>query len=104
MGVSMIGSQVRAMDRMFERMMGMTGHRSPLMMVDNMFDRLENLTRTACMPEEGTEFTVYRMVPTTYKAEKKEDGSVLFKVINKGEGFSDELKGPDVKKDADKEV
>ena len=104
MGVSMIGSQVRAMDRMFERMMGMTGSRSPLMMVDNMFDRLENYTRTACMPEEGTEFTVYRMVPTTYKAEKKEDGSVLFKVISKEEGFSDELKGPDVNKDADKEV
>ena len=102
MGVSMIGSQVRAMDRMFERMMGMTGHRNPLMMVDNMFDRLESFTRTACMPEEGDKFTVYRMVPTTYKAEKQEDGSVLFKVIGK-EGFSDELKGPDVKEDADKE-
>ena len=74
------------------------------MMIDNMFDRLENLTRTACMPEEGAEFTVYRMIPTRYKAEKKEDGSVLFKVINKEEGFSDELKGPDVNKDADKEV
>ena len=49
------------------------------------------------------EFTVYRMVPTTYKAEKQEDGSVLFKVISKEEGFSDELKGPDVKEDADKE-
>ena len=98
----MISSQVRAMDRMFERMMGMTGHRNPLMMVDNMFDRLESFTRTACMPEAGTEFTVYRMVPTTYKAEKQEDGSVLFKVIGR-EGFSDELKGPDVKEDADKE-
>ena len=98
----MISSQVRAMDRMVERMMGMSGHRNPLMMVDNMFDRLESFTRTACMPEEGTEFTVYRMVPTTYKAEKQEDGSVLFKVIGR-EGFSDELKGPDVKEDADKE-
>ena len=104
MGVSMIGSQVRAMDRMFERMMGMTGHRSPLMMVDNMFDRLENYTRKACMPEEGAEFTVYRMVPTTYKPEKQEDGSILLKVITKEEGFSEELRGPDVKKDADKEV
>ena len=102
MGVSMISSQVRAMDRMFERMMGMTGHRNPLMMVDNMFDRLESFTRTACMPAEGTEFTVYSMVPTTYKAEKQEDGAVLFKVIGR-EGFSDELKGPDVKEDADKE-
>ena len=82
----------------------MMGHRSPFMMIDNMFDRLENLTRTACMPEEGAEFTVYRIVPTRYKAEKKEDGSILFKVINKEEGFSDELKGPDVKKDADKEM
>ena len=98
----MISSQVRAMDRMFERMRGMRCHRNPLMMVDNMFDGLESFTRTACMPEEGTEFTVYRMVPTTYKAEKQEDGSVLFKVIGR-EGFSDELKGPDVKEDADKE-
>ena len=56
------------------------------------------------MPEEGTEFTVYRMVPITYKAEKQEDGSILFKVITKEEGFSEELRGPDVKKDADKEV
>jgi hypothetical protein len=103
MGVSMISSQVRAMDRMFERMMGMTGHRSPLMMVDNMFDRLENYTRTACLPEEGSEFTVYKMVPTTYRAEKQEDGSVLLKVVNKEEGFSEELKGPDVRKDANKE-
>ena len=104
MGVSMISGQVRAMDRMFERMMGMTGHRNPLMMVDNMFDRLENYTRTACMPEEGSEFTVYRIVPTTYKAEKQKDGSILLKVINKDEGFSDELKGPDIEKDANKEV
>ena len=104
MGVSMIGSQVRAMDRMFERMMGITGHRNPLMMVDNMLDRLENYTRTACLPEEGSEFTVYKMVPTTYKAEKQKDGSILFKVITKEEGYPEELRGPDVKKDADKEV
>jgi len=104
MGVSMISSQVRAMDRVFERMMGMTGSRSPLMMVDNMFDRLENYTRTACMPEEGQEFTVYRMTPTTYRAEKQEDGSILFKVVTKNEKYSEDLRGPDVKKDADKKV
>jgi len=104
MGVSMISAQVRAMDRVFERLMGMTGHRSPLMMVDSMVDRLENYTRTACMPEEGAEFTVYRAVPTTYKAEKQEDGSILFKVITKDIKFSEDIRGPDTKKDADKEV
>jgi len=104
MGVSIISSQARAMDRMFERMLGMTGHRSPLMMVDSMLDRLENYTRTACLPEEGAEFTVYRAVPTTYKAEKQEDGSILFKVITKDNKFSEETRGPDTKKDADKEV
>jgi len=104
MGVSMISAQVRAMDRVFERLMGMTGHRSPLMMVDSMVDRLENYTRTACLPEEGAEFTVYRAVPTTYKAEKQEDGSILFKVITKDIKFSEDIRGPDTKKDADKEV
>jgi len=104
MGVSMISAQVRAMDRMFERLMGMTGHRSPLMMVDSMVDRLENYTRTACLPEEGTEFTVYRAVPTTYKAEKQEDGSILLKVVTKDSKFSEEVRGPDSKKDANKEV
>jgi hypothetical protein len=44
------------------------------------------------------------MVPTTYKPEKQEDGSILLKVITKEEEFSEELIGPDVKKDADKEV
>jgi|TARA_R100001530_G_scaffold136162_1_gene115544 hypothetical protein len=104
MGVSMMSSQVRAMDRMFERVMGMTGHRNPLMMVDNIFDRLETFTQTACMPEEGSEFTVYKMVPTTYRAEKQEDGSVLLKIVEKKAGFSEELKGPDMEKDADKKV
>ena len=73
------------------------------MMVDNIFDRLETFTQTACMPEEGSEFTVYKMVPTTYRAEKQSDGSILLKVVEKNEGFSKELKGPDVRKDADKE-
>ena len=104
MGVSIISSQARAMDRMFERMMGMTGHRSPLMMVDGMLDRLENYTKAACLPEEGTEFTVYKAVPTTYRAEKQEDGSILLKVVKEKNKFSEELRGPDMVKDANKKV
>ena len=92
MGVSMLSGQVRAMDRMFERMLGMTGHRNPLMMVDSMLDNFEKYTRTACLPEEGSEFTIYQMVPTTYKAEKEEDGSILFKIVNKEEA-GEEKKG-----------
>jgi len=83
MSIRLVSGQARAMDRMFERMMGFTGQANPLTMVDNVFDRFEKFTREASLPADGTEFTLYQMVPTTYRAEKQEDGSVLFKVITK---------------------
>ena len=50
------------------------------------------------MPEEGTEFTVYRMVPTTYKAEKQEDGSILWALpladVTTGFDFKGEFEAP----------
>ena len=78
-------SQARAMDRAFERMMGITGYNSPLTMIDSVFDRLESITRQASLPKDGEEFTLYNLVPVTYKSETQEDGSVLFRVINKEE-------------------
>ena len=85
----MVTNQLRAMDRMFERMMGMTGHRSPLAMVESALSSI---------PTNGEQFTVWKLTPTKYRTELQEDGSILFKVVSDNE-FSDELKGPDVKKD-----
>ena len=83
MSIRLVSSQARAMDRMFERMMGFTGQANPLTMVDNVFDRFERFSREASLPADGTEFTLYEMVPTTYRAERQSDGSVLFKVVTK---------------------
>jgi hypothetical protein len=110
----MVTNQLRAMDRMFERMMGMTGHRSPLAMVESAMDRMESALSSiptngepamdrmesalSSIPTNGEQFTVWKLTPTKYRTELQEDGSILFKVVSDGE-FSDELKGPDVKKD-----
>jgi hypothetical protein len=95
----MVANQIRAMDRMFERMMGFTGHRSPLAMVESTMDRMESMLSS--IPTNGEQFTVWKLTPTTYRSELKEDGSILFSVVEKGE-FPEELKGPDV--NADKKV
>ena len=94
----MVGNQIRAMDRMFERMMGMTGHRSPLAMVESTMDRMESMLSS--IPTNSEEFTVWKLTPTTYMTEVQEDGSILFKVVEgkKDNGWSEEAKGPDVEK------
>lgn len=95
----MVTNQLRAMDRMFERMLGITGHKTPLAMVEEAMDRMESMLSS--IPTNSETLTVWKLVPTTYRTEVKEDGSILFTPIKKrveGE-FSEELKGPDVKKD-----
>lgn len=101
----MVANQFRAMDRMFERMMGFTGHRTPLAMVESAMDRMESMLSS--IPTNSEEFTVWKLVPTTYRTEVQKDGSILFKIVEKKEEdskreFSEELRGPDV--DADKKV
>ena len=96
----MVTNQIRAMDRMFERMMGFTGHRSPLAMVESTMDRMESMLSS--IPTNGEQFTVWKLTPTKYRTEFQEDGSILFKVVEEGK-FSEELQGPDVE-NADKKV
>ena len=67
-------NQVRSIDRIFERMMLLTGHTSPLAMVDHMFTQLESYT-------EGEEVTLWKMVPTRYRVEKDEDGRLVLEPI-----------------------
>jgi len=72
--VDLYKNQVRSIDRIFERMMSLTGHTSPLAMVDHMFTRLESHT-------EGEEVTLWKMVPTRYRVEKGEDGRLVLEPI-----------------------
>ena len=67
-------NQVRSIDRIFERMMTLTGHTSPLAMVDHMFNRLESHT-------EGEEVTLWKMVPTRYRVEKDKEGRLILEPV-----------------------
>jgi len=71
-------THVRAMDRFFNRALDY-GIGNPFAVVDRMLDSLT----TPIPPAEGTEFTTYKMVPTTYRTEYEKDdkGNVTIKYI-----------------------
>ena len=71
--------QVRALDKFFETAMGRD--LSPFAVMDRVLDNVsQNVS-----PKDGTEFTVYKMVPVTYKCEHQTDGSVHYNIIEKKE-------------------
>tara|TARA_R100000750_G_C2255279_1_gene61697 strand:- start:200 stop:466 length:267 start_codon:yes stop_codon:yes gene_type:complete len=67
--------QIRAMDRFFEG--AMERSLSPFAVMDKVLDSIT----TPIPPEDGTEFTVYKMVPQKYKVVYQKDGSVHYNVI-----------------------
>tara|TARA_R100000789_G_C2894506_1_gene118519 strand:+ start:58 stop:315 length:258 start_codon:yes stop_codon:yes gene_type:complete len=71
--------QVRAMDRFFETAMGR--NLSPFAFMDRVLD---NVTQNI-PPEDGSEFTVYKMVPVHYRIEHQKDGSVHYNIIKEDE-------------------
>ena len=71
--------QVRAMDRFFETAMGK--NLSPFAVMDRVLD---NVTQNI-PPEDGSEFTVYKMVPVHYRIEHQKDGSVHYNIIKEDE-------------------
>jgi len=71
--------QVRAMDRFFETAMGR--NLSPFAVMDRVLD---NVTQNI-PPEDGSEFTVYKMVPVHYRIEHQKDGSVHYNIIKEDE-------------------
>ena len=74
---------VRAIDRFFETAMGR--NLSPFAVMDRVLDTVtQNIP-----PEDGTEFTVYKMVPTQYKVEYQPDGSVHYNIIGAEEKSTD---------------
>tara|TARA_Y100001951_G_scaffold86401_1_gene76765 strand:+ start:95 stop:364 length:270 start_codon:yes stop_codon:yes gene_type:complete len=68
-------SHIRAMDRFFESAVGR--NLSPFAVMDKVLDSIT----TPIPPEDGTEFTVYKMVPQKYKVVYQKDGSVHYNVI-----------------------
>ena len=64
---------IRAMDRMFDRLQLMTQTVTPFRAVESVFDALT----TPIPPEEGT-YTCYEMVPVTFTVKHLPDGSVHY--------------------------
>ncbi|MDP6586678.1 MAG: hypothetical protein QF535_18630 [Anaerolineales bacterium] len=69
---------MRAMDRMFDRIMDVTGAVTPFRAVENVFDSIER----AIPQENGATFTYYKMVPVKFKVKNLPDGSVHYDVID----------------------
>ena len=72
-----LSRNMRAMDRMFDRIMDVTGSVTPFRAVENVFDSIER----AIPREDGATFTYYKMVPVQFKVEHQADGSVHYNVI-----------------------
>lgn len=75
---------LRAIDRLFDRMTGFSGMQSPLAVVDNWFDILERDVKIANGPEDGI-VTRYEMVAKTYKREVNKQGDVIFRLLTDDE-------------------
>ena len=75
---------MRAIDRVFDRLTGVAGMSSPLAMVDGFFDRIEKDVRVACQPENGV-YTVYEMKPVTYQIETNDNGDVIHRRLSEDE-------------------
>lgn len=82
--ITVANRNMRAIDRLFDRMTGMAGMSSPLAMVDGFFDRMEKDIKVACRPEDGV-YTVYEMNPVTYQIETNERGDVIHRRLSKDE-------------------
>ncbi len=72
-----LSRNMRAMDRMFDRIMDVTGAVTPFRAVETVFDNLER----AIPQEDGATFTYYKMVPVQFRVENQPDGSVHYNVI-----------------------
>ena len=75
---------VRAMDRLFDRLTGFSGLSTPLQVVDGFFDRMERDIKSANGPEDGI-VTRYEMVAKTYRREVNDNGDVIFRLLTDDE-------------------
>ena len=86
---------MRAMDQLLEGLARMSGFKSPLDMSTRIVKEAE-----ATIVNDAAEgiYTVYKMVPQTYRIETKEDGSVLHRLLTADEVKS--LSAPEKKEAA----
>lgn len=80
--ITSISSSMRAFDQLFEGLARMSGFRSPLDMSNQIVKQAE---ATIVNDAEQGVYTVYEMTPRTYRIERKEDGSVLHKLLSEEE-------------------
>ena len=76
---------VRAVDRFFDTAIG-NGFDSPFAVMDRVLDSITK----PIPPENGSEFTLYKMIPVTYKVEYQDDGSVHYNVIGGEQAETDD--------------
>jgi len=91
----MQNKNIRAVDRLFDRLTGFSGLSSPLAVVDNLFDNLERDIKIANGPEDGI-VTRYEMIAKHYKREVNENGDVIFRLLT-----DDEVKALETNKQED---
>ena len=84
MMITMQNRNIRAIDRLFDRLTGFSGMSSPLAMVDGWFARAERQVNIANGPEDGI-VTRYELVEKHYKREVKESGDVIFRLLSADE-------------------
>jgi len=77
-----LSSSMRAFDQLFEGLARMSGFRSPLDMSTRLVKEAEAMIVNDA--EQGI-YTVYELVPKTYRIEREEDGSVLHKLLTEDE-------------------
>ena len=82
--IPIANKNLRALDRIVDRMTRLSGMPNPLAMVDGFFDGVEKDIKVACQPENGV-YTVYEMRPVTYKIETNDNGDVLHRRLSEDE-------------------
>ena len=82
--IAITNKNLRAFDRMVDRMTRLSGMPNPLAMVDGFFDGVEKDIKVACQPENGV-YTVYEMKPVTYQIETNERGDVIHRRLSDDE-------------------
>ena len=77
-------NHIRAIDRFFDTALG-NGH-SPFAIMDKVLDSVTQ----PIPPADGSEMTIFRMVPTRYRVEHQPDGSVHYNIVGGENESTDE--------------
>ena len=92
-------NSLRAIDRLFDGLSSMHGFKTPLQMTDT-FVKEWQANAVVNDPETGT-YTVYELVPHTYKIERQASGDIVHRLLTTDE--VDALKTQKVEKKSEVE-